>query len=553
MREQCRSQKRAIRFAALLLAATAAISCQHAQTQREVDAFPILTPPAPPAPRIHGAKVLGIRPGSPCDFQIAATGQRPLAYSAAGLPAGLTLEPNTGRIAGRLSKPGRYLVSLRVENPLGGAERELSIVVGDQISLTPPMGWNSWNCWGIDINQEKVLAAARGLVASGLRDHGWTYINVDDGWQGARGGPLNAIQPNSRFPDMKHLAGEIHGLGLKFGLYSTPWRATLSRHNGSSADNADGIDDWIATHDYNELFQYQIPPYHSRLEKYGWLRPLVDRLRKRARRDYTKQMRRVGKYSLVPQDVKQWSEWGVDYLKYDWVPIDLAHLMTMHDELATASRDIFYSVSNNAPFSLARDLARFSNAWRTSVDLEDTWKSMSDVGFSRDRWAPFNGPGHYNDVDMLVIGDLRWNRPRMTRLTSDEQYTHVSLWCLLSGPLLLGCNLENIDPFTLGLITNDEVLDVNQDALCKQATRVVQSGYLEVYAKPMEDGSWAVGLFNRSARAARVRVNWSDLQVMGRMTVRDLWRQKDVGVFSDYFESLVAPHGVVLVRISAVP
>ena len=544
------SLKQAMRLIALLLAVSLTISCQRAQTGREVDAFPILTPTAPPTPRIHGAKVFGVRPGSPCDFQIAVTGQRPLAYRAVGLPAGLTLEPNTGRITGILSKPGRHLVRLRVENSLGWAERDLSIVVGDQISLTPPMGWNSWNCWGIDLSQEKVLAAARSLVASGLRDHGWTYVNIDDGWQGARGGPLNAIQPNSRFPDMKRLADEIHGLGLKFGIYSTPRRTTLSRHNGSSADNANGTDDWIAAHDYNEFFQYQIPPYRSGLEKYGCLKPLTDRLRKRARRAYTRQMRSVGKYSFVPQDVKQWSEWGVDYLKYDWVPIDLPHVIAMHDELVATSRDIFFGVSNNAPLSLARDLARSSNAWRTSVDLEDTWESMSDVGFSRDPWAPFNGPGHYNDADMLVIGDLRWNRPGMTRLTSNEQYTHVSLWCLLSGPLLLGCDLEKLDPFTLGLITNDEVIDVNQDVLCKQATRVAESGKLEVYAKPLEDGSRAVGLFNRGTSAAKVRVNWSDLQIRGRVTVRDLWRQKDVGVFSEYFETLVAPHGVVLVRMS---
>ena len=493
---------------------------------------------------------MGVRPDSPFLFQIAATGERPLTYKAADLPPGLVLERNSGRITGRLPTRGRYPVNLRVENHLGSTERSLLIIVGDQITLTPPMGWNSWNCWGNDISEEKVLAAARGLVASGLRDHGWSYINIDDGWQGARGGPLDAIQPNPRFPDLKRLADEVHNLGLKFGLYSTPWRATLSRHNGSSADSADGIDHWIAAHDYNEFFQYQVPEYHSGLEKYGWLKPLTERLRKRARHEYAKEMRRPGKYSFVSQDVKQWTEWGVDYLKYDWAPIDLAHAMTMHDELAGAPRDIFYSVSNNAPFSLASDLARLANAWRTSVDLKDTWQSVSDIGFSRDKWAPFNTPGHYNDADMLEIGDLVWNRPNMTRLTSDEQYTHITLWCLLAGPLLLGCNLENLDPFTLSLITNDEVIDVNQDPLCKQAIRVAGSGAREVYAKPLEDGSLAVGLFNRGESAAQVGVNWSDMQITGRLTVRDLWRQKNIGVFAEHFETLVAPHGVVLVRMS---
>jgi len=549
----CRGQTLRIQIFAGLLPALLATSCQRAAVRTAGDSFPVLTPPTPAVPRIHGAKVVGTRSGSPFLFQIAATGERPMVYEAVNLPTGLNLDPSNGQIIGTMSNRGRYSVRLRAGNRLGSTERGLAIVVGDQIALTPPMGWNSWNCWGVGVNQERVMASARGLVASGLRDHGWSYVNVDDGWQGARGGPLNAIQPNARFSDLGRLSAELHGMGLKVGLYSTPWRATLSRHNGSSADNANGIDDWIATRDYNEFFQYQVPQFHSWLDNYGWLKPLADRLRKRKRQKYTGEMKRPGKYSFVSQDVKQWTHWGIDYLKYDWAPIDLAKVMTMHDELARAPRDIFYSVSNNAPPSLASELAMVSNAWRTSVDLEDTWRSISEVGFTRDKWAPFNGPGHFNDADMLTIGDLRWNRPGKNRLTSDEQYTHMSLWCLLSGPLLLGCNLENLDSFTKGLITNDEVIDVNQDPLCLQATRLTRSGEGEVYAKRLEDGSFALGLFNRGNLPAKVWVNWSDLQLSGKMIVRDLWRQKDLGVFTTAFESVVSAHGVVLVRITRVP
>ena len=139
----------------------------------------------------------------------------------------------------------------------------------------------------------------------------------------------------------------------------------------------------------------------------------------------------------------------MDYLKYDWVPIDLAHVTEMGQELRTAGRDIVYNLSNNAKHPLAPESAKWANAWRTTVDIADTWESVSDLGFSRDKWAPFNGPGHYNDPDMLVLGDTRWNRPHGCRLTSDEQYSHMTLWCLLSGPLLLGCDLEKLDPFTL--------------------------------------------------------------------------------------------------------
>ncbi|MGH8094226.1 MAG: putative Ig domain-containing protein, partial [Chthoniobacterales bacterium] len=546
-----RSRATWVRLCSVVLTALVVASCQRGSIAPPADRFEILTPPAPAYPRIHGAKVVGLRPGSPFFFQIAATGKRPMRYQTVDLPAGLNLDPINGRITGALTKRGNYPVILRATNRLGSGERILSIVVGDQIALTPPMGWNSWNCWGIDVSQERVLASARGLVASGLRDHGWSYINIDDGWQGARGGPLNAIQPNSRFPDMGRLAAELHGMGLKFGIYSTPWRATLSRHNGSSADNVNGTDDWVATHDYNEFFQYQVPEFHSWLDGYGWLKPLAGWLRKRRRRAYTEQMRRPGKYSFVSQDVKQWEEWGVDYLKYDWAPIDLGHVVPMHDELVKAPRDIFYSLSNNAPFSLAPELSKLANAWRTSVDLKDNWRSISQVGFSRDKWAAFNGPNHYNDADMLVLGKLHWNRPGMTRLTANEQYTHFSLWCLLSGPLLLGCALEDLDPFTIGLVTNDEVIDVDQDPLCKQATRITSSGQGEVYAKPMEDGSWAVGLFNRGSSAARVSVALSDLHMSGRVKVRDLWRQKNLGVFALRFEAPVARHGVVLLRMSS--
>jgi len=549
----CRAQTLRIELCAGILATLLVASCQRASVQTLPDEFPILTPPTPATPQIHGTKVVGARPGSPFLFQIAATGERPMTYGADNLPAGLKVDPTNGQIVGAISTRGRYSVLLRAENSLGSSERALAIVVGDQIALTPPMGWNSWNCWGIEVTQERVMASARGLVASGLRDHGWSYINIDDGWQGARGGPFNAIQPNSRFPDARRLGAELHGMGLKFGLYSTPWRATLSRHNGSSADKANGIDDWIGAHDYNEYFQYQVPQFHSWLDNYGWLKPLADRLRKRRRQKYTGQMKRPGKYSFVSQDVRQWADWGVDYLKYDWAPIDLGSVVAMHDELAKTPRDIFYSVSNNAPYSLASELARVSNAWRTSIDLEDTWRSISDVGFTRNKWASCNGPSHYNDADMLTIGDLRWNRPGKNRLTSDEQYTHMSLWCLLSGPLLLGCDLENLDSFTKGLITNDEVIDVNQDPVCLQATRLTRSQDGEVYAKRLEDGTIALGLFNRGNSPARVRVNWSDLQLSGKMIVRDLWRQKNLGVFPAAFESVVSPHGVVLVRITRAP
>lgn len=512
------------------------------------DSFPVLTPPAAAVPRLNGPKVFGVRPGAPFHFQITASGERPMEFFATNLPGELGLNSANGQISGVLNERGLYSIILRARNRAGAAERELRIVVGDDIALTPPMGWNSFNAWGNRVTQEEVLAAAQALVTTGLRDHGWTYVNIDDGWQGARGGAFNAIQPNKKFPDMKDLSAQIHALGLKFGIYSTPARTTFGWHVGSSADHADGSYDWITNKEHDDVYKYLLPEFPSFFDRIEWLKPFADRAKKKSRSVFTKARRTVG-YPFVEEDVHQWSAWDVDYLKYDWLPIDIPHAAAMSEQLRTAGRDIVYSVSNNADFRLAPELSRIANSWRTTVDITDSWKSVSAIGFSQDKWASFNRPGHYNDPDMLVLGHVLWSQPERSRLTSDEQYTHMSLWCLLSGPLLLGADLDKLDPFTRGLLTNDEVIDIDQDVLCKQAVCVARNGSANVYAKPLEDGSLAVGLFNRGPKNAVVRASWSDLGISGAQIVRDLWRQKDLGKFDRQFEAAVASHGVVLLRI----
>jgi len=454
-----------------------------------------------------------------------------MTFSADGLPAGLKLEPATGCITGSLTEKGEQSVTLRAKNALGVAERKFRIVVGDQIALTPPLGWNSWNCWGGAVSQEKVLGSARAMVAKGLRDHGWTYINIDDGWQGTRGGAYNAIQPNTKFQDMKALADEIHRMGLKFGIYSTPWRGTYEGHIGSSCDQPDGTYDWIKAGDHTPFMRIGADE-----ETWDWKR----------RENY-----KFGAVPFVPQDAKQWAKWGVDYLKYDWHPNDVEHTAAMRQALLATGRDIIYSLSNSAPLDHAADWAKLANAWRTTGDISDSWTSMSSIGFDKqDKWTEFAGPGHWNDTDMLVVGQVGWG-PKLhaSRLTADEQYTHLSLWALLAAPLLIGCDLERMDDFTLGLLTNDEVLDIDQDPLGKEGCRISKEGDLEVFAKPLEDGSWAVGLFNRGQSEASVKVKWPALGRSGKQKVRDLWRQKDLGLFADGFEAPVPPHGVVLVRV----
>lgn len=484
----------------------------------------ILTPPAPDTPRINGAAIFGVRPGSPVIYHVPVTGVRPMRYSAQGLPEGVTLDATTGNISGSTTKAGTYKVTLGASNAKGNAERAFRLVVGDTIALTPPMGWNSYNVWSDQINQERELAAAKALVTSGLIEHGWAYVNMDDGWQGQRGGALKAMQPDPRkFTDIKAMCDEIHGMGLKVGIYHSPWVTTYAGRPGGSAENEDGT---------SPRFPGNPPKNQKQL-------PFA-----------------IGKYHFTTNDAKQFAEWGIDYLKYDWGPVEYPETKEMWDALRAQNRDIVFSLSNNHVKNLFKDIANVStaaNAWRTTTDITDNWGRVSnDIGFSQDAWAPFAKPGRYNDADMLVVGVVGWGAAKQhpTKLTVDKQYTHISLWCLLSSPLLLGCDLTKLDAFTLSLLTNDEVLGVNQDALVKQAVRVSREGQLEVFRKELEDGSIAVGLFNRGSTEAPVTANWSDLKLSGKHAVRDLWRQKDLVTFEDSFSAPVKPHGVVLVKIA---
>jgi alpha-galactosidase len=485
---------------------------------RGLDAQEIRTPKPPASPRINGPAVFGVRPGSLFLYRIPATGQRPIEFGADQLPAGLQIDSKTGQIAGSLKAPGEHRVTLRAKNAVGESEKAFRIVVGETIALTPPMGWNSWNCWGSKVDAEKVLLSAKGMVASGLIEHGWTYINIDDAWQGKRGGPFNAIQGNSKFPDMKSLCDQIHDMGLKAGIYSTPWTTSYANRIGGSAENPEGT----------------------------WSTPTIPK-----KGNVNKKILpwAIGKYSFATNDAKQWAVWGVDYLKYDWNPIEPPETREMYQALRASGRDVVLSLSNSTPFKNIEDISKLSNCWRTSGDIRDNWQSMSGKGFGEDKWAPYASPGHWNDPDMLVVGQVGWGNPHPTNLTPDEQYTHITIWCLLSAPLLLGCDLQKVDEFTLNLLTNDEVLAVDQDPLGKQALPVVNDGDLRVYAKELEDGSKAVGLFNLADKPAQVKAKWSDLKLTGSHNVRDLWRQKDLGQMENEFRATVAPHGAELIRV----
>ncbi len=467
-------------------------------------------------PRINGPRVIGSRPGRPFLFSVPISGQRPMRCSAVGLPTGLHLDQQTGRITGTLDESlrGVHEVTLRASNDQGAAEQTLKIVVGDQLALTPPMGWNSWSVWHDTVDQEKILAAARAMVTSGLVNHGWCYVNIDDGWQGIRGGKINAIQPNDKFPDMKALCDQVHDMGLKIGIYSTPWVQSYAGYIGGSADNPQG----------------------------HWTQLTTG----------TAQQRSVGRYVFTENDVRQWADWGFDYVKFDWNPNDVPNTRLAAEAIARCGRDMILSLSNSTPFELVSDLRKYANSWRTTGDIRDNWSSIHNIGFKHSHWAPYAGPGHWNDPDMLVVGCVGWGKPRPCYLTPDEQYTHMSLWCLLAGPLLLSCDLTQLDAFTLSLLTNDEVLQINQDPLGQQAAPVARDDRTEVWARDLEDGAKAVGLFNVSYEPQVATAAWSDLNIQGRHHVRDLWKQKDMGAYDSQFTAEIPAHGVVLVRLTAV-
>jgi len=451
---------------------------------------------------IHGAKIVGASPNKPFLFLIPATGSGQLRYSATNLPQGLHLDGATGIISGAIKNLGSTDVALTVENTPGTAQSTLTIVCGkDQLGATPPMGWNSWNVWAATVDQEKVKAAADWLVRSGLSSHGYQYINIDDGWEGGRDA-AGHILPNNKFPNMKGLADYVHSKGLKLGIYSSPGPKTCQGLEGSYNHEAD--------------------------------------------------------------DAATFAKWGVDYLKYDLC--SYTKLLTTKDEadlkkpydimgkaLASVDRDIFYSLCEYGMADVWKWGASVrGNSWRTTGDIADAWGTVCRQGFGENAHAKYAGPGHWNDPDMLVVGKvgMGWGaKLHGTRLTQNEQITHFTLWSLVCAPLLIGCDMSSMDKFTLNLLSNDEVIAVNQDKLGKPATRLSQHGLVEVWSRPLSDGTIAVGFFNRSIQQQPIRVGWSDLGLSAPQTVRDLWEQSDRGSYPDSFQIDVPAHGARLFKI----
>jgi alpha-galactosidase len=355
------------------------------------------------------------------------------------------------------------------------------------LARTPPMGWNSWNHFEGKIDDATVRSMADAIVSSGMKKVGYTYVNIDDTWQGTRDAAGN-ITANRKFPDMKALADYVHSKGLKIGIYSSPGPQTCAGYPGS--------------------FGHEL------------------------------------------QDAKAYAGWGMDYLKYDWCSAHAIYkdsdmhavYQKMGDALQSVGRPIVYSLCQYGRESVWTWGAKVGgNLWRTTGDIADSWPSMSSIGFKQAEISQYMRPGHWNDPDMLEVGN--------GGMTDEEYRVHMSLWCLLAAPLLAGNDLRNMSDATLAMLTNTEVIAVDQDPAARPVKRTVQDGNTEVWTRPLEDGSVAVALFNRDSQDKPVSVTWPALGLTGQLKARDLWKHQDVSLSGDSYTATVPKHGVLMLRV----
>ena len=475
----------------------------------------ILTPKPGPAPKIHGPTVYGCRPGHPFLYRVPATGERPMKFSVRQLPKGLALDPDAGVITGVVPAKGEYKITLKAKNKSGSSERQLVIVSGDTLALTPPMGWNHWYAHYDRVTDKMMREATDVMVSSGMADAGYQYVNIDDCWMNAeknddplRVGPLRdkdgVLIPNRHFPDMNALTAYIHAKGLKAGIYTSPGPRTCAGFAGA--------------------------------------------------------------YEHEAQDAKTFADWGFDFLKYDWCSYgEIAKTDTRLETFQKPYRQmggLLREQNRDMVFNLCQ--YGMGDVWKWGAEVGGhCWRTAGDLGFELDRifevalqnaaHRDYSKPGAWNDPDYLQIGNIGsafgMGQPRPCPLTPNEQYAFMSMWCLMASPLVYSGDMNTLDAFTLNVLCNPEVVEVDQDPLgqCARVVRLTEETFLMV--KDMADGSKVTGLGNRGEFEARVGATWSDLGVQGKQRVRDLWRQQNLGVFEYQFETAVPRHAVVLVRL----
>jgi alpha-galactosidase len=473
----------------------------------------ILTPSPGPQPRLLGARIQGSRPGRPFLYRIPCTGKRPIAFAAENLPDTLQLDSPSGVVRGTTpSRPGRYDILLKATSDQGSDQRPLQLVVGDQLALTPPMGWNSWYIHYLRVSDKDMRDAADVMIRSGMADFGYQYVNIDDCWmkkkdqepyRDARG----AVLPNEKFPDMKGLADYIHGKGLKAGLYTSPGPWTCAGY--------------------------------------------------------------VGAYQHEEIDARQFAAWGFDFLKYDWCSYSnvaggegleqrIKPYRQMGDILVQLDRDIVYNLCQYGMNEVWKWGGQVQgNCWRTTGDLGlargSRLPGFYQIGLANAQHFEFAKPGQWNDPDYILIGVVgdaaSQGVGHPTTLTPNEQYSYMSMWCLMAAPLIFSGDMTKLDEFTLNILCNAEVIDIDQDELGQQARILRQNEEQLILVKPLADKSLAVGLFNLSEMEQEITVPVRELGVSGKLRVRDLWRQSDLPSIEQQLTARVPRHGVALVRL----
>jgi len=473
----------------------------------------ILTPPPGPEPAINGPTIYGATPNKPFIYRIPCTGHRPITFRASNLPESLKVDPTTGVIQGVTpAKPQEYCITFTAENQHGSASRQFRLVVGDQLALTPPMGWNSWYIHYDRVTEQHMRDAADAMIESGMADFGYQYVNIDDCWTKRRDDEpyrdeTGAVLPNAKFPDIAGMVDYIHSKGLRAGTYISPGPWTCAGY--------------------------------------------------------------VGSYEHEQRDARQFADWGFDFLKYDWCSYrsvaggkTLEHLKKPYQHmgaiLRTLDRDVVFNLCQYGMGDVWEWGAEVGgNSWRTTDDLgvaaNGLLPGFYQIGLSNAQHWEHARPGAWNDPDYILIGWVgsarRMGEGEPTALTPNEQYSYMSMWSLMAAPLVFSGDMAKLDEFTLNVLCNAEVIEVDQDALGKQARIVRQSDEELVMVKPMEDGSLAVGLFNLGEASRAMRLRWEEIAVAGPRIVRDCWRHRDLGEFDAQWSGNVDRHGVALLRL----
>ncbi|MCK4998903.1 MAG: putative Ig domain-containing protein [Anaerohalosphaera sp.] len=455
---------------------------------------------------INTPKVVGVYPDTDFVLKIAASGSDSLSYSASGLPKGLSVSSD-GVITGRIASAGEYDVTLKVSDSIGSRRKDIRIVAGDTLALTPPLGWMTWNMFGANISQQLIIETADAMVEYGLVDVGYDYIIIDDLWCFVRDGEGRMVPDKKKFPDgMQFLADYCHSKGIRLGIYSDAANKTCAGAMGSLA---------------NEVI-----------------------------------------------DAKTFAGWRIDYLKYDYcnAPGDRETAIKRYTEMADALKDsgrsIVFGVCEwgvRKPWLWGKDAG--GHLWRTTYDIRDSWSlykktgglGILDILDKQVGLSKYAGPGHWNDPDMLVVGlngqGDSSNAYGAKGCTDTEYRSQMSLWCLLSAPMLISCDIRELPEATWAILTNTKAIAINQDPLGRVADRIYKDGDKEIWSKQLADGSYAAGLLNRSDKPLDITLDFKLLGLSGECEVIDLWDSGFTGRYSQDFTAKVKAHEVVLVKI----